>query len=124
MSKLTWKYKEFEDYLMEICMYELNCLDDDMPDAFSDWLCDLDPQSFIEYADKYAAIKVKEEPRKQELLPSIDYANENQVIGSILGTLNSFNNKVINPMKALRQIELAAKEHARLRKEKLDEITT
>jgi len=54
-----WSYKNFEDYMMEMHMKEEPCvLDDDLPDAFSDWLCDLDPQSMIDYADKYANLKV------------------------------------------------------------------
>ena len=59
MSKLTWIYKNFEEYLQEIHIKEENCLDDDLPDAFSEWLIDtLDPETLIEYADKYAKIKV------------------------------------------------------------------
>jgi hypothetical protein len=31
-------------------------LDDDMPDAFNDWICDADPTELIDLANKYAVL--------------------------------------------------------------------
>lgn len=77
-----WKYKNFEDYLMEMHMKEEPyVLDDDLPDAFSDWLCDSDPQSMIDYADKYTALRLKQSREqllndfKDTLLNGVKYEN-------------------------------------------------
>ena len=59
-EKLTMlKYNSFEDYLSQIFAEGdgATCLDDNFPDAFSDWLCDQDIDDVIKWADKYAAIK-------------------------------------------------------------------
>lgn len=51
------KYKNFEDYMQEMFMQEEPCLlDDDLPDAFDAWVCELDADSWLAYGDKYAAI--------------------------------------------------------------------
>lgn len=52
------KYKNFEDYLMQcfadkIRFTEDDVLDDDFPDAFDAWLCDLDIEEWIKYGDNY-----------------------------------------------------------------------
>lgn len=50
------KKPDFETYLMEkFCEGDgANCLDDDMPDAFSDWVVELDVDDIIKYANEYA----------------------------------------------------------------------
>ena len=60
MSKFT-----FEDYLMKlwsesVSCTENDCLDDDQPDAFDEWLSCIEPDDFIKYADAFANIKYKE----------------------------------------------------------------
>lgn len=54
MSKLS--YKNFEDYLCEQYHKVENPLDDESVDGFDHWLCNLGPDEFIIYGDKYAAI--------------------------------------------------------------------
>lgn len=57
------KYKDFEDYLQEYHMRQNpHLLDDDLPDAYSDWLCDLDTDDWIRLGDSYgkAIIQVEE----------------------------------------------------------------
>lgn len=53
---IHFKQKGFEDWLMDY--YAENdgraVLDDCMPDAFNDWLCDLDVDEWIKLGDKYA----------------------------------------------------------------------
>ena len=123
INNINWKYKDFDDYLQEIHMKENpTILDDDLPDAFSDWLCDLDPQSIIDYAEKYASIKVVEEPKKIELSKTFDYSNRSGVIGWVSGTIKSFNNGILNPMETIRDIELTLKEYTRLQEEELAEL--
>ena len=44
----------FENYLMEqFAKEEPTVLDDDFPDAFDDWLCQLDVDDWLKYGDKY-----------------------------------------------------------------------
>lgn len=45
--------KSFEDYLIDKHAAQYCGLDDDMPDNFNDWLCDLDPDEFIAYAEDW-----------------------------------------------------------------------
>lgn len=52
------KHKDFEDFLTqkfadEVRYTENDPLDDDWPDAFNDWLCDLGPDDWIKYGDEY-----------------------------------------------------------------------
>lgn len=50
-------YKDFEDFLQEkFIESNPSVLDDDIPDAFSDWLQDLDPDDFIIYGNQYAKV--------------------------------------------------------------------
>jgi len=48
-------YKEtFEDYLQELHMKENPCiLDDELPDAYADWACELDIDTLINHAQKW-----------------------------------------------------------------------
>ena len=50
-------YRDFEDYLTKK-HHEENpeILDDELPDHFSDWLSDLDPQAVVDYVESYAKI--------------------------------------------------------------------
>ena len=45
---------DFEDYLQEKHSEQYIGLDDDMPDDFSDWLTNLDPQELIDYGQDFA----------------------------------------------------------------------
>jgi len=55
------KYRNFEDYLQEKHIKENpTILDDDLPDAFDDWVAEIDVDAIIEHADAYAKI-VREE---------------------------------------------------------------
>ena len=53
-----YKFKDFEDYLMTVFAEgDGSCvLDDDFPDAYDFWLCDLDPDDFIRYGNIYGRI--------------------------------------------------------------------
>ena len=42
--------KTFEEYLQDRHAGQYQGLDDEMPDNFNEWLCDLDPDEWIEYA--------------------------------------------------------------------------
>lgn len=55
----TYKFKDFEDYLMTVFGEGdgASVLDDDYPDAFNDWLCDLEPDDFIRFGNIYGRIK-------------------------------------------------------------------
>jgi len=50
------KYKNFEDFLATLHAEVYQGIDDDMPEAFSDWLCDLQPDEWIDCGDKYALL--------------------------------------------------------------------
>ena len=45
--------KDFEHYLQDIHARTYNGLDDEMSDAFSEWLCDLDVEDLIKYANEW-----------------------------------------------------------------------
>lgn len=48
------KMETFESWLQDHhCRTHPEILDDDLPDAFSDWLVNLDPNEWIELGDKY-----------------------------------------------------------------------
>lgn len=47
-------YKDFEDFLQEKFIEgNPTVLDDDIPDAFNDWLADLDVDELIAYGNQY-----------------------------------------------------------------------
>jgi hypothetical protein len=50
-------YKDFEDFLNEK-FYQENpsTLDDQWPDMFSDWLSDIDSDTWIKYGNQYAKV--------------------------------------------------------------------
>lgn len=50
------RHKDFEDFLMnEFASGDgSHVLDDDLPEAFDDWLQGLEPDDFIKYGNKYA----------------------------------------------------------------------
>ena len=50
----------FERYLQDIHALNYHGLDDDMPDAFDNWISELDGEDFINYADKYGELKFKD----------------------------------------------------------------
>ena len=52
----------FENWLMEYhCEHNSEILDDQLPDAFNEWITDLDPDTWIELGQKYAVKITKEE---------------------------------------------------------------
>lgn len=50
------KTADFEDYLMDVFHRGdgATCLDDDMPDAFNEWVVDVEIDDIIKYANEYA----------------------------------------------------------------------
>lgn len=53
-------YKDFEDYLRFKHSQTYRGLDDDMPDAYEDWLSNLSGERYITYADDYAKQIIKD----------------------------------------------------------------
>lgn len=55
------KHKDFEDYLMDyFAMNDGRCvLDDDMPDAFDKWVCEIEVDDWLKYGDMYAKTLTK-----------------------------------------------------------------
>ena len=46
--------KNFEDFLQDkFIRQNPTILDDDIPDAFDEWLCEIEPELWIEYGDEY-----------------------------------------------------------------------
>jgi len=45
---------DFEQFLMEQFSKDYHGLDDEMPDAFEDWLSNLDVDEWIKFAEQYA----------------------------------------------------------------------
>jgi len=46
--------KKFEEYLQDEHAKQYQGLDDEMPDDFNDWLCDLGYDGIVRYAEKWA----------------------------------------------------------------------
>ena len=44
----------FEEWLVDRYIEQENPLDDDMPDGFNEWLCDLEPDQWLVYGDLFA----------------------------------------------------------------------
>lgn len=66
------KYRDFEEYLQYKHSEENpELLDDDLPDAYGDWLAGLSEDEWIEYGNKYGlsimdyCINVAEKPLKE-----------------------------------------------------------
>ena len=49
-------YKDFEDFLQEKHGNQYTGLDDEMPEAYEEWLQDLDVQELINFANQYAKV--------------------------------------------------------------------
>lgn len=48
------KKKDFEDFLQDkFILQNPSVLDDDIPDAFADWIADIDPNDLIAYANEW-----------------------------------------------------------------------
>ena len=70
--------KSFEDFLEEKHAEQYQGLDDDMLDAYNDWLENIDIQEVIEFTDDY--IKTQEEQiRKEEREMVINYLEESKL---------------------------------------------
>lgn len=48
--------KNFEEYLIEIYAEKYAGIKEAMPDAFDEWLCNMDVYDMIDYSDKYAEL--------------------------------------------------------------------
>ena len=94
------KYKTFEDFL-KVKFAELNpqVLDDDMPDAYDNWLFNVvDKCYIIKYADEYAAIQ------KQEIVGWIEkmkckdkcHTNRDDMVVIAMKTRNLVLDEVLN----------------------------
>ena len=58
------KHKNFEDFLQDYhCKTHPTILDDDLPDAFDEWISGLDIDRWIYLGDKYLAEQLKEGQR-------------------------------------------------------------
>jgi len=67
--------KTFENYLEDICFEENpTILDDDMPDFFENWLCDLDNNVCLELAQKWGDDMIKE--KEKEMMEDNLYAEK------------------------------------------------
>lgn len=53
MNKTDNKFMSFEDYLKEMHAQDYHGTDDDMPDAFDNWLVELQVDDLIGYGDKF-----------------------------------------------------------------------
>lgn len=54
----SYVFKDFEDYLMTVFAEGdgSHVLDDEFPDAFDEWLCDLETDDFIRFGNIYGRI--------------------------------------------------------------------
>lgn len=50
---MTYPRRTFESFMQDIHAIDYHGLDDDMPDSFDEWLTDLDPQEYMDYAESY-----------------------------------------------------------------------
>ena len=53
IANTSFNKDRFEKFLMEEHSKEYQGFDDDMPDAFDKWVCDLDVDKFLLYGDTY-----------------------------------------------------------------------
>ncbi len=66
----TLKDFTFEDYLEEVHAQDYHEYDDDMPDAFEKWVCELDAGEVMELAEKWGVSLRKEiENSVMEVIP-------------------------------------------------------
>ncbi len=64
----------FEDYLQDVHATQAQCLDDEMPDDFNNWLQELDCDEWIRYGELYAKDKQLETvARLEESLKEISH---------------------------------------------------
>ena len=75
----------FMDFLSDKHADQYHGLDDDMPDDFENWVSNLDPQEFIDYAEEWGG-KRHEEERCEEM-------------PQMKGTLESLNKLTIKYIK-------------------------
>ena len=56
------KHIDFEDFLMDYhCRTNPTILDDDLPDAYGDWLAELDSDDWLFLGDKYLKEQIGKE---------------------------------------------------------------
>ena len=83
----------FEDYLQEKHFEENpTLLDDDIPDAFNEWLENVDTQDVIEYADIFIkrVLEAKEKEVKEDIIKNIEGMKKE--IPQFRGTLKQLDN--------------------------------
>jgi hypothetical protein len=57
---------DFEAYLIDRHAEQYTSLDDEMPDDCSEWIAELDVDTLIEYANKWAMTLLAREPRPRK----------------------------------------------------------
>ena len=101
-------YRDFEDYLSFIhAQRNPELLDDELPDAFGEWMDTLSVDEWIEFADKYASHAVAE--RMEEIRKLVEKDRP-----------MFFRNNIVE----LMQLENIKKVRKQLRKEILDDISS
>lgn len=56
--------KTFEEYLQEQFWKQYNGLDDESPDAEQDWIAELEPSDWIDYAGQWVREEYQKENKK------------------------------------------------------------
>ncbi|NCB43897.1 MAG: hypothetical protein EOM59_14960 [Clostridia bacterium] len=69
--------KTFEEYLQEQFWKQYNGLDDEAPEAEADWMAELEPQDWIDYAKSWVADAYKEKQNDYE--KNFDDMMDNQI---------------------------------------------
>lgn len=60
-------YKDFKEFLQYQHMQDEPCvLDYDLPDAYNNWICNLDYEDWLALADKYARIYHEQQKESEE----------------------------------------------------------
>lgn len=59
--------QSFEEYLMSYHAENYPTLDDLLPEAFADWICEVDPDTIIELAEKWHKQELKREKMEIEV---------------------------------------------------------
>lgn len=72
----------FEEFLQEVWT-PVGVLDDDMPDAFDNWLSNLDGEEYIRYADKYGK-DCYEDAQSNLRKAMIDAESDGQIIPEVV----------------------------------------
>ena len=82
----------FEEYLQDKHAAQYQGLDDEMPDNFNEWLCDLDTDEWSKYAERWC-ISILEELRIKKVL-----GTETRI-----DLFKTYENKITEQIKGLRE---------------------